>query len=84
MLADLAVVDESKLLVGRQGAVEEEACRNRTRGFVIALYLSAAETCDQIKRPIGAPPWRRPGARCPLPTKLQAIRQSGKAARLFG
>src|SRR5215208_7393981 len=35
VLADLAIADESKLLVDRQGAVEEEAGRNRTRGFRI-------------------------------------------------
>jgi hypothetical protein len=46
VLADLAVTDESKLLVGRQGAVEQEAGRNRTRGFGISLYIAAAEACD--------------------------------------
>jgi hypothetical protein len=82
MFADLAVADESKLLVGRRGAVEEEAGRNRTRGFGIALYLAAAETCDQLERPIER---RRRDTlrRCPLPTKAQVIRQSGKVVRLF-
>jgi hypothetical protein len=82
VLSDLAVADESQLLVGRQGAVEEEAGRNRTRSFGIALYLAAVETCDQIERPRErrrGDAWRR----CPLPTKLQAIRQSGKVVRLF-
>src|SRR4029450_9957591 len=51
MLADLAVADESQLLVGRQGAVEEEAGRNRTRVLGIALYVAAAERCDQLERP---------------------------------
>ena len=49
VLADLAVADEPELLVGRQGAVEEETGSNRTRGFGIALYLAAAETCVQIE-----------------------------------
>ena len=82
VLADLAVADESKLLVGRQGAVEEKAGRNRTRGLGIALHLAAAETCDQIERPID----RRRGdalAPVPLPTKLQATRQFGKVVRPF-
>src|SRR5207253_8341739 len=51
VLADLAVADESQLLVGRQGAVEEEAGGNRTCVLEIALYVAAAETCDQIERP---------------------------------
>jgi hypothetical protein len=51
VLADLAVADESQLLVGRQGTVEEEASRNRTRVLGIALYLAAAERGDQIERP---------------------------------
>src|SRR5215510_1214894 len=50
MLADLAVADESQLLVGRQGAVEEEAGRNRTRVLRVALYVAAAEVCNQIQR----------------------------------
>jgi hypothetical protein len=43
-----------------------------------ALYLVAAEMCDQLER-------RRGDAlrRCPLPTRLQAIRQSGKVVTLF-
>src|SRR6476469_4100886 len=48
VLADLAVADESQLLVGRQGAVEEEARRHRTRGFGVPIDPAAAETCDQI------------------------------------
>src|SRR5262249_46649584 len=51
VLADLAVADEAQLLVGREGAVEEEACRHRASGFGIPLYPAAAETCDQIERP---------------------------------
>src|SRR6266542_268741 len=51
VLADLAVADESQLLVGRQGAVEEEAGGNRTCVLGIALYVAAAETCDQFERP---------------------------------
>jgi hypothetical protein len=78
VFADLAVADEFQLLVGRQGAVEEEASRNGTRVLGIALYLVAAEMCDQLER-------RRGDAlrRCPLPTRLQAIRQSGKVVTLF-
>src|SRR4051812_28132964 len=64
MFADLAVADESELLVGRQGAVEQEAGGNRTRGFGIALYLAAAETCDQLERPIER---RRGDALAPVP-----------------
>jgi len=81
VLADLAVADESQLLVGRQGTVEKEAGRNRTRGLGISLYLAAAETCDQFERPFER---RRRDALAPvpLPTKLQAIRQSGKVVRL--
>src|SRR5262245_32778501 len=50
VLADLAVADESQLLVGRQGAVEEEAGRNRARVLRVALDAAAAEACDQIQR----------------------------------
>src|SRR5437588_7952730 len=50
MLADLAVADESQLLVGRQGAVEEETGRNRTRVLRITLDRAAAGACDQIER----------------------------------
>jgi hypothetical protein len=85
VLADLAVADESKLLVGRQGAVEEEAGRNRTRGFGIALYLAAAETCDQIERPIER---RRGDALAPVPLADEVagdppVRQ-GRDALLIG
>src|SRR5512133_1692730 len=64
VLADLAVPDESQLLVGRQGAVEEEAGRNGTRVLGIALYLAAAETCDQLERPGER---RRGDAHAPVP-----------------
>src|SRR5215207_10492940 len=85
VLADLAVADESKLLVGRQGAVEEEAGRNRTRGFGIALYLAAAETCDQIERPMER---RRGDALAPVPLTDEVagdppVRQ-GREALLVG
>src|SRR3954453_15013044 len=52
VLADLAVADEPELLVGRQGAVEEEPGSDRTPGFGIAPGLRAAEMGDQIERPI--------------------------------
>lgn len=81
MLADLAVAGESQLFVGRQGAVEEEAGRNRTRVLGIALYVATAETGDQFERPTSAAV-ATPLRRCPLPTKLQAIRQSGRVVRL--
>src|SRR5689334_17560119 len=49
MLADRAVADESQLLVGGEGAVEEEAGRNRIRALRIALDGAAAETRDQLE-----------------------------------
>src|SRR5262249_25961600 len=51
VLADLAVADESELLVGRQGAVEEKAGGDRIRGFRRALYLAAPQPGDQVERP---------------------------------
>ena len=82
MLSDLAVADESQLLEGRQGAVEEEAGRNRAHGFGIALYLAAAATCDQIERPIER---RRGDALAPVPLadEVAGDPQSGKVVRLF-
>src|SRR3954453_6339147 len=64
VLADPAVADEPERLVGRQGAVEEETGSNRTRGFGIALDLPAAETSDQIERPMER---RRGDALAPMP-----------------
>src|SRR5262252_476481 len=85
VLADLAVADESQLLVGRQGAVEEEAGRNGARGFGIALHLAAAETCDQFERPFEP---RRGDALAPVPLADEVagdppVRQ-GREARLVG
>src|SRR5215217_6574985 len=85
VLAELAVADESELLVGRQGAVEEEAGRNRTSGVGIPLYLAAAETCDQIERPIER---RRGDALAPMPLADEVagdppVRQ-GREALLIG
>src|SRR5207247_10183664 len=50
VLADLAVADESQLLVGRQVAVEEEAGGNRTYVLGIAVYIAAAEPSDACDR----------------------------------
>src|SRR6266516_5981044 len=85
VLADLAVADESQLLVGRQGAVEEEAGRNRTRVLGIALYVAAAETCDQLESPGER---RRGDALAPVPLADEVagdppVRQ-GREALLVG
>src|SRR4029450_9268428 len=85
MLADLAVEDESQLLVGGQGTVEEEAGRNQTRVLRIALYLAAAETCDQFERPGER---RRRDALAPVPLADEVagdppVRQ-GREALLVG
>src|SRR6266540_1144106 len=85
VLADLAVADESQLLVGRQGAVEEEAGRNRTRVLGIALYVAAAETCDQFESPGER---RRGDALAPVPLADEVagdppVRQ-GREALLVG
>src|SRR6266540_169270 len=85
VLADLAVADESQLLVGRQGAVEEEAGRNRTRVLGIALYVAAAETRDQLERPGER---RRGDALAPVPLADEVagdppVRQ-GREALLVG
>src|SRR6266516_2931010 len=85
VLADLAVADESQLFVGRQGAVEEEAGRNRTRALGIALYLAAAERGDQIERPGER---RRGDALAPVPPADEVagdppVRQ-GREALLVG
>jgi hypothetical protein len=82
VLADLAVADEAQLLVGRQGTVEEEAGRNRTRGLGISLYLAAAETSDRIERPFER---RRRDALAPVPLADEGAGdlQSGKVVRLF-
>src|SRR5213593_1839042 len=85
VLADPAVADESQLLVGRQGAVEEEAGGNRTRVLGIALYVAAAETCDQLER---AGERRRGDALTPVPLADEVagdppVRQ-GREALLVG
>src|SRR5262249_46263904 len=86
VLADLAVADEAQLLVGRQGSVEEEAGRDRTRGFGIALHLAAAETCDQVERPFEP---RRGDALAPVPFADEVagdppVRQSREALLVRG
>ena len=76
VLADLTVADESELLVRRESAVEEKARGNRAGVLRISLHRPAAETAMRSSAPASAAvatPWRR----CPLPTKLHAIRQSG-------
>ena len=79
VLADLAVGDESQLVVGREGAVEQEAGRNRTGRFGVALTLPPPRPA--ISQRARAPPWRRPAA-VPVPT-VAAIRQLGKVVRFF-
>src|SRR3954452_24034774 len=64
VLSNLAVADESQLLVRRQGAIEEKAGRNRTRVLGIALYIATAETRDQTERPFER---RRGDALAPVP-----------------
>src|SRR5262249_17224802 len=85
VLADLAVADESQLLVGRQRAVEEEAGRNRTRGVRIALNLATAKTCDQIERPFER---RRRDALAPVPLADEVASdppfRQGREALLIG
>src|SRR5580658_8959927 len=50
MLADLAVTGEPELLVGRQGAVEEEAGGHRAGGFRVSLDTPPAQARDEIER----------------------------------
>ena len=49
VLADLAVAGEPELLVGRQGAVEEETCGNCVSAFWVALDGAAAEARDEVE-----------------------------------
>ncbi len=49
MLPDHPIPGESETLVGREGTVEQESCRNRTGRFGISLDDSTPETRDQIE-----------------------------------
>src|SRR5215472_6566596 len=50
VLADLAVTDEPELLIGRQGAVEQEAGGHRVGALRVALDGPPAQTRDEIER----------------------------------
>src|SRR5205823_6037705 len=50
VLADLAVTGEPELLVGRQGAVEEEPGGHRPGVLGVSLDGAPAQACDEIER----------------------------------